>query len=159
MAALRVGIATLRQVVTDVDTRSPDPSQSIDTDADTVPDVTPGSNEALEVDKAIPATNTLGLKDAYRLVAGMATIVAAIARLRQGLLPVEPRPDLSHASNLLYMLTGNVPDEQQARIMDIALIVHADHGMNASTFAAMVVASTLSDLYASVESGVGLAGR
>lgn len=155
MAALRVGIATLRQVVTDVDTQSPDPSHSIDTDADTVPDVTPDSNEDLEVDRAIPATTTLGRKDAYRLVAGMATIVAAIARLRKGLLPVEPRPDLSHAANLLYMITGTVPDEQQARIMDIALIVHGDHGMNASTFAAMVVASTLSDLYASVESGVG----
>jgi citrate synthase len=155
MASLRVGIATLRQVVTDVDTQSLDPSHSIDTDADTVPDVTPGSSEDLEVDRAIPATATLGRKDAYRLVAGMATIVAAIARLRQRCLPVEPRPDLSHAANLLYMITGNVPDEQQARIMDIALIVHADHGMNASTFAAMVVASTLSDLYASVESGVG----
>lgn len=155
MAALRVGVTTLRQIVTDIDSHSPDPSLSIDTDADTEPDVTSGSDEELELDKETPANVTLGYDDACRLIAGMSTIVAAIARLRQGRLPIEPRPDLNHAENLLYMITGEVPDKQSARIMDIALILHADHGMNASTFASMVVASTLSDLYSSIESGIG----
>ena len=69
-------------------------------------------------------------------------------------MPIEPDPDLSHAGNLLYMLTGQRPSPVEERIMDIALILHADHGMNASTFASMVVASTLSDIYFSVGSGI-----
>ena len=69
-------------------------------------------------------------------------------------MPIPPRYDLSHAGNYLYMLTGKEPTPEQERIMDIALILHADHGMNASTFATMVVASTLSDIYFSVGSGI-----
>ncbi|MFH1503936.1 MAG: citrate/2-methylcitrate synthase [Candidatus Omnitrophota bacterium] len=68
--------------------------------------------------------------------------------------PFEPDPALGHAANLIYMMTGKKPSPEEARIMDIALILHADHGMNASTFAAMVVASTLSDIYFSVGSGI-----
>jgi len=68
---------------------------------------------------------------------------------------MEPDPKLSHAANFLYMITGRQPTPAEERIMDIALILHADHGMNASTFASMVVASTLSDIYFSVGAGIG----
>ncbi len=90
----------------------------------------------------------------YRLIAGMATIAAAITRLRQGKLPIEADPTLGHAANLYYMTTGERPSPLRERILDVALILHADHGMNASTFASMVVASTLSDFYLSIGSGI-----
>lgn len=154
MAALRVGVTTLRQMAIDIDGQSPDQSFLTDTDADIQPDVASAGDEEHELDEELLTSAILGRHDAYRLIAGISTIVAAIARLRQGKLPIEPDPDLNHAENLLYMITGEIPDEQSARIMDIALILHADHGMNASTFASMVVASTLSDLYSSVESGI-----
>ncbi len=69
-------------------------------------------------------------------------------------MPLEPDPELSHAANYLYMMTGRRPTATEEKIMDIALILHADHGMNASTFASLVVASTLSDMYMSISSGV-----
>ncbi|RMD88879.1 MAG: citrate synthase [Calditrichaeota bacterium] len=90
-----------------------------------------------------------------KLIAQMATIAAAIARLRQGKDPVEPDSKMSHAKNFLYMMTGQEPDELYERIMDIALILHADHGMNASTFTTMVINSSLSDMYSSVVGGIG----
>jgi citrate synthase len=88
------------------------------------------------------------------LISGVATLTAAIARVRQGHMPIEPDPELSHAANLLYMITGQRPSPVEERVMDIALILHADHGMNASTFSSMVVASTLSDVYFSVGAGI-----
>jgi citrate synthase len=88
------------------------------------------------------------------LIAGMPTIAAAIARIRTESLPIEPDPELSHAANFLYMMTGKRPTPEMERVMDVALILHADHGMPASTFAAMVVASTLSDIYFSVGAGI-----
>ncbi|NNE08640.1 MAG: citrate synthase/methylcitrate synthase [Gemmatimonadetes bacterium] len=90
-----------------------------------------------------------------QLIAEFPTIVAAIGRIRQGKDPIAPNPDLGHAANFLYMLTGEVPDEDAARVMDVALILHADHGMNASTFTTMVVNATLSDMYSSVVAGIG----
>jgi len=90
----------------------------------------------------------------YRLIAGVASITAAIIRLRAGKMPLEPLEHLSHAGNLLYLMTGKEPSALETRIMDVSLILHADHGMNASTFASMVVASTLSDIYFSIGSGV-----
>jgi citrate synthase len=66
-----------------------------------------------------------------------------------------PREDLSHSANFLYMLTGEVPTDTAARMLDIALILHADHGLNASTFAARVTASTLSNLHSAVVSAIG----
>jgi citrate synthase len=90
----------------------------------------------------------------YHLIAALGTITAAVGRLRAGHLPIEPDPELGHAANLLYMFTGRRPTPAEVRIMDISLILHADHGMNASTFASMVVASTLSDVYQSIESGI-----
>jgi citrate synthase len=68
---------------------------------------------------------------------------------------VTPSTELSHAANLLYMLTGEVPDERVAKAVDTALILHADHGLNASTFAARITASTLSNLHSAITSAVG----
>ena len=89
-----------------------------------------------------------------RLISGVSTVAGAVARLREKHLPIEPDPSLSHAGNLIYMITNKRPTPVEERIMDIALILHADHGMNASTFATMVVASTLSDIYFAVGSGI-----
>lgn len=90
-----------------------------------------------------------------RLTAAMPTIVAAWERIRNGLWPVTPSAHLGHAANFLYMLTGKEPDETAARILDQCLILHADHGLNASTFAARITASTLSNLHSAVTSAVG----
>lgn len=89
-----------------------------------------------------------------KLIAQMATLAGAIARMRRGQAPLAPREDLSHAANYLYLMTGEEPDEESARVMDISLILHADHGMNASTFTTMVVNSSLSDMYGSVTAGI-----
>lgn len=97
---------------------------------------------------------------ALRLVAKLPTVVAAWHRIRRGNEPIAPRPDLGHAANFLYMLDGHEPDPVVAHIVDVALILHAEHSMNASTFAARVTGSTLADPYAVVASAVGaLAGR
>ncbi|WP_136689413.1 citrate synthase [Halorhabdus amylolytica] len=90
-----------------------------------------------------------------RITAKMPTLVAAYKRIRDGEEPIEPRTDLGHAENFLYMLNGEVPEQTLADIFDMALVVHTDHGINASTFAAMVTASTLSDLHSSVTSAIG----
>jgi 2-methylcitrate synthase/citrate synthase II len=95
------------------------------------------------------------VRKAYRLTAKMATIVAAFDRIRNGKEPVAPKAELSHAANFLYMLNGEEPNDVFARAFDIALILHADHEMNASTFAARVTASTLSDYYSAITSAVG----
>ena len=91
---------------------------------------------------------------ALQLIGGLTTIMAAASRLHQNRFPLEPHPDLSFAGNLIYMTTGRQPSPVEERIVDISLICHADHGMNASTFATMVVASTLADIYFSVGAGV-----
>jgi citrate synthase len=90
-----------------------------------------------------------------RLIAKLPTIVTAFHRMRHGDEPVPPRDDLGHAANFLYMLSGEEPDPEVVRIMDVALILHADHTMNASTFAARVVGSTLADPYSVVSSAIG----
>ncbi|MDX2031044.1 MAG: citrate synthase [Blastocatellia bacterium] len=92
---------------------------------------------------------------AIRLTAQIGTLVAAIDRIRKGLEPIEPRADLAHAANFLYMLTGKEPSDVEAKAFDIALILHADHEFNASTFAARVTAGTLADMYAAITSAVG----
>ncbi len=89
------------------------------------------------------------------LIAKMPTLVAAHARMRHGDDPISPRDDLSHAANLYYMLTGNEPDELTERIIDVALIVHAEHTMNASTFSTLVVASSHADPYTSISAAIG----
>jgi len=85
----------------------------------------------------------------------IATVVAAIHRHKHDLEILSPREDLSFASNFLYMATGEVPSEADARLMDVLLILHADHELNASTFTARVIASTLSDVYSAVTGAVG----
>lgn len=94
-------------------------------------------------------------RKAIRLTAKMPTLTAAIERLRKGKEPIAPRPDLGLAANFLYMLTGEEPDELSARIMDVAFTLHAEHGMNASTFAARVTVATLSDMHSGVVSAIG----
>jgi citrate synthase len=90
-----------------------------------------------------------------RITAKVPTVLAAFDRLRRDEEPVDPHEDLGLAANFLYMLTGEQPDDVAAETFDMALTLHADHGLNASTFTAMVVASTLADLYSSVVAGVG----
>ncbi|SFR35373.1 citrate synthase [Halogeometricum limi] len=99
------------------------------------------------------------VRKSRRITAKIPTALAAFNRLRNGNDVVSPREDLSHAENFLYMLNDEEPDEVLADTLDMALVLHADHGLNASTFSAMVTASTLSDLHSAVTSAVGtLAG-
>jgi citrate synthase len=94
-----------------------------------------------------------------RLLAKIPTMVAAFKLMRKGNDPVQPNDELDYSANFLYMLTERIPDPLEARIFDICLTLHAEHTMNASTFSAMVTASTLTDPYAVVASAVGtLAG-
>jgi citrate synthase len=89
-----------------------------------------------------------------KLVAQFPTVTAGLERIRQGLDPVEPDPDLSVAANFLYMLTGERPSDAAVRVMDVALVLHAEHGSNASTFAARATASTLTDVYSAITAAV-----
>ena len=95
------------------------------------------------------------IRVATRLTARFPTIVAAIDRARNGLAPIEPNSDLNIATNFLYMLKGEMPDEFDAHAMDVALILQADHELNASTFTARVVAGTLADIYSAVTAALG----
>jgi citrate synthase len=92
---------------------------------------------------------------AIKLIAQMATLTAAIGRLRQNEEIIPPVPRLSHSANFLYMLTGKEPDASAARVFDVALILQADHEFPASTFASLVVASTLSDAYSVISAALG----
>jgi citrate synthase len=102
-------------------------------------------------DNSLPACQ----RKAERLTAQMATVVAAMARIAAGQEPVAPRPDLGHAANVLYMLRGSEADPLQVEAMDVALVLHADHELNASTFSARVTAATLADMHAAITSAVG----
>jgi len=94
-----------------------------------------------------------------RLLAKIPTMVAAFQLMRKGNDPIQPRDDLNYSANFLYMLTEREPDDLAAKIFDVCLILHAEHTINASTFSAMVTASTLTDPYAVIASAVGtLAG-
>ncbi|HEY8706135.1 MAG TPA: citrate/2-methylcitrate synthase [Gaiellaceae bacterium] len=94
------------------------------------------------------------IRKASHLIAQMPTIVARYQRRREGLAPVDPDPKLSYAENFLAMLHGEEPDEQAARAFDIAMILHAEHEMNASTFTARVIAGTGADLHAAIVGGI-----
>jgi citrate synthase len=94
-------------------------------------------------------------KKAARLVAKIATIVTSFDRLRNGKEVIPGDPKLGHAANFLYTLTGKRPDEVMERVFDVALTLHADHELNASTFAGRVTAATLSDIYSAVTSAIG----
>jgi citrate synthase len=95
------------------------------------------------------------IRKAIRLTSQIAMIVAAYDRLRKGKPVVDPDPALSHSANFLLMLTGNRPSATAERALDIALILHADHELNASTFAARVTAATLSDMHSAITSAIG----
>jgi citrate synthase len=128
----------------------------------TVPNATP-------MDVLRTAVSMLGLHDplvkdmsaeanlakAHRLMAQTATIVTTYDRLRKGEPIVEGDPGLGLAANFLYTLTGKKPDEVMERAFDVALTLHADHELNASTFAGRVTAATLSDIYSAVTSAIG----
>lgn len=168
MDALRLGTNLMRREFSraHIEKPSPEVTEIISADEDSIPMETKPigepraiyefKRERQQIEKLSKAAkfDPAGLLAAYHLTAGMPTLTAAIARLRKDLMPIEPDPTLSHAGNFLYMMTGNRPDAVQERVMDVMLILHADHGMNASTFATMVVASTLSDLYLSVGAGI-----
>lgn len=94
------------------------------------------------------------LRTATRLTAQFPTIVAANHRIRSGLELIKPNPDLNIAANFLYMLKGELPDELNSQVFDLALILHADHELNASTFTARVVAGTLADMYGAVTAAI-----
>jgi len=95
------------------------------------------------------------LRQGRRITAKIPTVLAAFERVRQGKEPVAPDPELSHAGNFLYMLTGTEPDAVSEETFDMALTLHADHGLNASTFTAMVIGSTMADVYSGVTGGIG----
>lgn len=167
MAALRLGVMMMRQELTHMDEKEwhPQAMSVIGADEDSIPmeTVPQGHKHAIYEFKRRgrpglrPAKNGdegSGIGACYHLIAGLSTVAAAIARVHRGRLPIEPDPELGHAANFLYMMTGRRPSPVEEKVMDVALILHADHGMNASTFAAMVVASTLSDFYFSVGSGI-----
>ena len=90
-----------------------------------------------------------------KLIGIMSTLVAAIHRLRQGQDPLEPKPELSHSGNFMYLLNGQIPTADETRAMDLILILHAEHGFNASTFAARVISATLSDWYSVITGAIG----
>jgi citrate synthase len=95
------------------------------------------------------------LDKAIRLTAQLQTITAATARFRQGKEPLESRDDLGLAANLLYMLNGEAPEAREERTMDVALVLHAEHGFNASTFSARVTVATLADMHSAITSAIG----
>jgi citrate synthase len=172
MGALRLGTNLMRQEFTDFDKALGQPklANAIGSDEDSIAmetkplgdkhaiyefkikDKKSGKSPVKIKDRSFERTSAL--ESCYHLIAGVSTIIGAVARIHQGRLPIEPDPQLSHAANLLYMITGKKPDPVEEKIMDISLILHADHGMNASTFASMVVASTLADIYFAVGSGI-----
>jgi citrate synthase len=103
-----------------------------------------------------PATDKIEERTdkALRILSKAPTIVAAFDRLRKGKNPISPRSDLDEAADFLHMLTGGTPDSYDAHVMDVALILHAEHGTNASTFSCTVTASTLADMYSIITSGI-----
>jgi citrate synthase len=100
-------------------------------------------------------THDANVRKAYNLTAQIAMLVAIYDRIRKGLEIVPPDRSLTHAGNFLWMLTGEKPSETATRTLDIALILHADHELNASTFAARVIAATLSDIHSAVTGAIG----
>ena len=94
-------------------------------------------------------------RTSVRLTGQLASLVATWGRMQAGGNPVAPEPAMGHAANFLYMLTGERPDPTAVRAMDVALTLHADHELNASTFAARVAAATLTDVHSAIVAGVG----
>lgn len=168
MAALRLGTNFMRHRLTwrDSDSARPAIDQAIAADEDSVPMETQPYGEKhakyefkkkkteRPADARKITDDAISLNSCIRLTSGLATLTAAISRIREEKLPISPDYELSHAANFIYMMTGKKPTKEEERVMDVCLILHADHGMNASTFASLVVASTLSDIYLSVGAGI-----
>ena len=94
-------------------------------------------------------------RKAIRLQAKISTIVTAFSRIRKGLEPVAPKPELGYAANFLYMLHGKEPEPIEVEAFDKALVLHADHELNASTFTARVCVATFSDVYSGITAAIG----
>jgi 2-methylcitrate synthase len=94
-------------------------------------------------------------RKAIRLTAQIGSVVATLGRINAGGGPIQPDPVLGHAANFLYMLTGERPSGLATRAFDVALILHADHELNASTFAARVAAATLTDMHSAIVAAIG----
>ena len=101
-------------------------------------------------DNSLAAT----LRTGIRLTSQIPAIVAAHHRIRNGDEPVTPGEQLAHAANFLYMLTGEVPSENAAKLMDTDMVLHAEHGSNASSFAARVIAGTGANLHAAITAAI-----
>jgi citrate synthase len=101
------------------------------------------------------SSHDANLRKAYRITSQIAMIVAIFDRIRKGRPIIEPDPALSHSANFLKMLTGVKPLDEATRALDVALILQADHELNASTFAARVIASTLSDMHSAITGAIG----
>jgi len=110
---------------------------------------------ALFDDEKRDLSRDASIRVATRLTARFPAIVAAIDRARNGKEIIQAKPELNIATNFLYMLTGEMPDEFDAHVLDVALILQADHELNASTFTARVVAGTLADMYSAVTAAIG----
>jgi citrate synthase len=113
------------------------------------------SVDSMDALRIAAGTVSLDSEDATALVAKFPTIIAAYARLRGGAEPIAPRPDLGHAANFLYMLTGESPDAERVRALETYLNTVVDHGLNASTFTCRVITSTGSDLVSAIVGAVG----
>jgi citrate synthase len=101
------------------------------------------------------SSHAANLRKSFRLTSQIAMIVALFDRIRKGKEVVEADQSLSHAANFLWMLNGEKPSDTATKTFDIALILHADHELNASTFAARVIAATLSDLHSAITGAIG----
>ena len=110
---------------------------------------------ALFDEEADEASREANVRKAMRIFSQMPTIIAAYDRLRKGNEPVEPLTEGSAARNFLYMVNGEEPGEAAQKTFDVCLVLHADHGLNASTFTARVIGSTLSDMYSAVTGAIG----
>ncbi|MFC6645086.1 citrate synthase [Granulicella cerasi] len=99
--------------------------------------------------------HTANVRKSFRLTAQIAMIVAMFDRIRKGKELILPDTSLSHAANFLWMLNGEKPSETATKALDVALILHADHELNASTFAARVIAATLSDMHSAITGAIG----
>ncbi len=101
------------------------------------------------------SSHDANLRKSFRLTSQIAMIIALFDRIRKGKPVVEADPTLSHAANFLWMLNGEKPSATATRALDVALILHADHELNASTFAARVIAATLADLHSAITGAIG----
>ena len=104
---------------------------------------------------AADSSPTANYRKAVRLTAQLGSLVATLGRAAQGGGPITPDPAMGFAASFLYMLTGSRPDALSTRAFDVALVLHADHELNASTFAARVAAATLTDIHSAVVAGIG----